>query len=266
VKVVSLASGSKGNSYFLYAGNTRILVDCGLSYTQIEQRLSAINESPSNIDYILISHEHSDHTAGLEVFFKKHKTPIYSNFLSASAIEKVKTSLENNIFTFDNEILKLGDIEVKPITVSHDSVCCTAFRISYLDNAIAIVTDLGFIDENIIEQISGCKVIYIESNHDEKMLSMCKYPYIIKKRIAGNNGHLSNIQAAHAIVKLYLNGTKFFVLSHISENSNTYEKAYVTIANVLLESGIDPDHDVTIRFAHQHRVGNNFILGESKND
>ena len=91
----------------------------------------------------------------------------------------------------------------------------------------------------------------------------CAYPYIIKKRIRGDKGHLSNRECANAIIRLYALGTKFFVLSHISENSNTYEKAYITIANILAENGIDAEKDVTIRFAHQYRNGNNFILGDN---
>ena len=265
LKIISLASGSKGNSYFVKSGNTRILVDCGLNYKQLKERLESINEVPESINYILISHEHSDHISGLDVFYKKHSPQIYTNYMSAEVIEKNKPLLASKIHTFNNEIIKLGDFEVFPIPVSHDSVSCTAFTLSDGKDKVAIVTDLGYIDSKILECISGSKVVYIESNHDEVMLKNCQYPYIIKQRIAGSHGHLSNSEAGNAIVKLYNAGTKFFVLSHISENSNTYEKAYITIANILAENGINPDNDLTIRFAHQHRVGNNFILGEDKN-
>ena len=266
MKIVSLASGSKGNSYFIKAGNTRVLIDCGISYKQLTERLLDIGETPNEINGVVLSHEHSDHVAGLESLFKKHGTKIYSNYLSAGAIIKSKPNLDGHIITFDNEVFKVGDILFTPISVSHDSVYCTAFRVDYEGNSVSVMTDLGFIDNSIIEKLAGCKVIYLESNHDERMLAECKYPYIIKKRIRSDSGHLSNTQAGNAIIKLYHQGTKFFVLSHISENSNTYEKAYITIANILLDSGINPDHDLTIRFAHQHRVGNNFILGDNKND
>lgn len=266
MKIVSLASGSKGNCYFIKSGDTRILVDCGISYKQLVERLQAIGEIPETIDYILISHEHSDHTIGLEGVLKKHKPKVYVNSLSAEYIIKNKPALKDFVFSFDRETMKLGDMEVLPIPVSHDSLFCTAFKISCGDDSVAVVTDLGFIDDNILSSIQGSKVVYIESNHDENMLMNCKYPYIIKKRILSDNGHLSNRSAAYAIAKLFSAGTKHFVLSHISENSNTYEKAYVTIANILLEEGIDPDKDLTIRFAHQHRVGNKYILGESKDD
>lgn len=263
MKIVSLASGSKGNSYFVKAGNTRILVDCGLSCKQIEERLANIDENPENIDYILISHEHRDHTSGLEVFFKKYRKQIYVNHLSADVLSKHSNWLDGNMKTFDNEVIKLGDALVTPIPVSHDSVSCTAFKIEHDSGIVSIVTDLGFINDSIIDKIKDSKVIYIESNHDEKMLANCSYPYIIKKRIKSDSGHLSNTQAGNAIVSLYNNGVKFFVLSHISENSNTYEKAYVTIANILADNNINPDSDVTIRFAHQYKVGNKFLLGEN---
>ena len=266
LRVVNLASGSKGNSYFVSAGNTKILIDCGISYKQLTERLSEIGESPSNIDYILISHEHSDHTAGLETFCKKHNTRVYVNHLSAEYIAKNKPSIAEFLQSFDREVMSLGEFLVYPIPVSHDSVFCTAFKIECEDGSVSIVTDLGFVDENILGAVAGSKVVYIESNHDENMLMNCKYPYIIKKRILSDHGHLSNRAAANAISRLYNFGTKYFVLSHISENSNTYEKAYVTIANILLNDGIDPDKDLTIRFAHQHKVGNNFILGGKHND
>ena len=262
MKIVSLASGSKGNAYFLEAGNTKVLIDCGLSLKKLEERLQNIGESASNIDYVLISHEHSDHIQGLEAFYKKYKKPIYSNYMSAEYIVKLKPSLDGHIFTFSSETFKVGDVEVLPIQVSHDSVYCTAFKLSYGDNNVAIVTDIGVFENSLYDLLCGCKVIYIESNHDEVMLKNCAYPYIIKKRIASDLGHLSNLDCARAIINLYKSGTKFFVLSHISENSNTYEKAYITIANFLLENGVDADKDLTIRFAHQDKVGNNFILGD----
>lgn len=265
MRIVSLSSGSSGNAFYIKAGDTRILVDCGLTCKQLEQRLSAIGENLRNINYVLISHEHGDHIGGLEVVFKKYHIPIYANYLSAEVIEKHSRWLEGNINTFDNEIMKLGDFVITPIPVSHDSVSCTAFKIEHKDDAVSIVTDLGYIDDGIIEKIKNSKVIYIESNHDEVMLANCKYPYIIKKRIKSDRGHLSNTQAGNAIVQLYNYGVKFFVLSHISENSNTYEKAYITIARILNQNGINPDKDLTIRFAHQGKVGNNFILGEDKN-
>ena len=263
MKVVSLASGSKGNSYFIKAGNTRLLIDIGISCKQVEERLASIGESPESIDYVLISHEHKDHTSGLEVFMKKYRKPIYANYLSADVLGKKSNWFDGHINTFDNEVIKLGDALITPIPVSHDSVSCTAFKVQHESEGVSIVTDLGFIDNNIIDKIKDSKVVYIESNHDEKMLANCKYPYIIKKRIKSDNGHLSNTQAGNAIVSLFNFGVKFFVLSHISENSNTYEKAYITIANILADNNINPDSDVTIRFAHQYRVGNKFLLGEN---
>ena len=265
MRIVSLSSGSSGNVFYIKAGETRLLVDCGLTCKQIEERLACIGERLENINYIVISHEHNDHIGGLEVVYKKYHIPIYANYLSAEVIERHSSWLEGNINTFDNEVMKLGDLTVTPIPVSHDSVSCNAFKIEYKEDVVSIVTDLGYIDDGIIDKIKTSKVVYIESNHDETMLANCKYPYIIKKRIRSDRGHLSNTQAGNAIVQLFNYGVKFFVLSHISANSNTYEKAYFTISRILSSYGISVDTDLTIRFAHQGKVGNNFILGEDKN-
>jgi len=264
LRIVSLASGSKGNCYYIETNETSLLVDCGLSLKQTESRLFSIGVDPNKIKYILVTHEHIDHTKGLEVFYNKYKPQIYCNYYSAEKIVNQFKKLDGKITTFDNEELFLKDIQVSPIVVSHDSVYCTAFKITKGKAQACILTDLGFVDNNILEFVSGSKVVYIESNHDEYMLKNCKYPAIVKSRIAGNNGHLSNRQAAFAILALRRLGTTHFVLSHISENSNTYEKAYITIAEILKENGIDIDKDVIIRFAHQHKPGNNFLLSEDK--
>ena len=264
MRVLSLASGSKGNCYYVEAADAHVLVDCGLSLKMTEERLRSAGVDPSVIDCVVISHEHSDHVKGLPAFFKKHKPKIFCNYISAEKIEGLYPELKGNISTFDNEKLFWNGLEIEPIEVSHDSTFCTSFKLSVGQAAISIVTDLGFVDSGILNVISGSKVIFLESNHDEHMLKTCAYPSIVKSRIAGRTGHLSNSQAGNAMVELFRNGTTHFVLSHISENSNTYEKAYITIANILSSNGIDPEKDVVIRFAHQHRIGNNFLLGEDK--
>ena len=261
---MSLASGSKGNCYYVETNDISLLVDCGLSLKQTEERLKSIGVSPDKISHILISHEHSDHVKGLEVFYNKYKPTIYCNHISAEKLKEMYPKIADSIYTFNNEDLFINNIVVHPIVVSHDSVCCTAYKLVCGRASACVLTDLGFVDNDIIETVGGCKVVYIESNHDELMLKNCKYPAIIKKRIAGNNGHLSNTQAAHAIIELTKRGTTHFVLSHISENSNTYEKAYITIAEILKNYGIDVDKDIIIRFAHQYRAGNNFLLSEDK--
>ncbi len=262
MRILSLASGSKGNCYFVESGEDKILVDCGLSLKMTEERLLTAGVDPSTIRYVIITHEHTDHTKGLANFFKKYKPEIFCNYVSAEKIEASNLDLKGQIKTFDNEKLFLGEFVIDPIPVSHDSYFCTAYRINHKEVSVSIVTDLGYIDTTIINAVAGSKVIYLESNHDEKMLKMCHYPAITKSRIAGNTGHLSNSQAGHAIVELVGRGTKHFVLSHISENSNTYEKAYITIANILVEYGIDIEKDIVVRFAHQHKIGNNFKIGE----
>ena len=263
MRVVSLASGSKGNCYFVEAGKTRLIVDCGLALRVLEDRLKQINVAPESIGFVVVSHEHNDHIKGLDAFYKKYKPQVFCNFLSAERIISQKPVLNGNInFLSDEKLVIDNDLVIDLIPLSHDSVYCNGFRLNYKTTSVSIITDLGYVDEKVIDAVKGSKLVYIESNHDEKMLLECKYPPILKARIKSNTGHLSNRQAGQAIAKLYAFGTKHFVLSHISENSNTYERAYITIANILSESGVDVDKDIVIRFAHQHKVGNSFLLGD----
>ena len=149
-----------------------------------------------------------------------------------------------------------------PFDLPHDSVNCLGYSIEYKNNKVSFVTDLGFMPEIALKIVKGSALVYIESNHDKKMLRDCHYPYIIKQRIMGDNGHLSNEQAAKIITILAEYGTKHFVLSHISENSNTLDKAYVTNAKALSDAGFILEKDVFLRYSRQDRPGNNYKFGE----
>ena len=145
LRILSLASGSKGNCYYVEAGGTGLLVDCGLSLKSLQERLQSANIDISKIKYVLVSHEHSDHTKGLSSLSKKYSPQIFCNYVSTEKIVSLFPDLDGKIMTFDNEKLFLGEMEVTPIPVSHDSSFCTAFKISAGQATAAIVTDIGVI-------------------------------------------------------------------------------------------------------------------------
>ena len=263
MRVINLGSGSKGNSSFIQAGGFKILLDIGFTTKEIERRLELIKENPEEIDAIIITHEHSDHIKGLVSFMKKYKARGYAH---ASVLEQIKEtipdSIKDRISVISDYSFGLAEIRVTPFSLPHDSLSCQGFLFEYKGKKVAFATDLGYMPAQALELIKGSSLVYIESNHDKKMLMNCQYPYIIKKRIAGENGHLSNEQASQIIIELAKNGTKYFVLSHISENSNTLEQAYLTNARALEEAGYQLEKDIFIRYSRQDRPGNNFYFGE----
>lgn len=263
MRVINLGSGSKGNSSFITAGGYRILLDAGLTTKELARRLELINEKPEDIDAVLITHEHSDHIKGFVNFLKKYKARGYVHEKVLEAIkDTIPESLLDKISVITEYSFGLSDIRVTPFKLPHDSSSCVGYLFEYKSKKVAFATDLGYMPPQALELIRGSSLVYIESNHDKRMLMNCQYPYIIKKRISGDNGHLSNEQAAAVILDLAKYGTKYFVLSHISENSNTLEQAYITSARALETAGYTLEKDIFIRYSRQDRPGNNFYFGE----
>ena len=262
MRVVNLASGSKGNCTFIEAGGAKILLDIGLTVAETEKRLALINEKPEDIDAILITHEHIDHVKGFLSFLKKYKSRGYVHKLVVDKICNQKGDLIDKISLIDQYPFSIGEARVMPFDLPHDSINCVGYCVEYKNSKVSFVTDLGYLPENAMRQIKGSALVYIESNHDIKMLRGCAYPYIVKQRIMGDNGHLSNEQASKIILELAKSGTKHFVLSHISENSNTIEQAYLTNAKLLENEGFELEKDVFLRYSRQDRPGNNYKFGE----
>ena len=247
MRVINLGSGSKGNCSFISAGNTKILVDAGFTTVEIERRLEIVGEKAEDIDAILITHEHSDHIKGLITFLKKHKARCYMHKEVFGAIKnQIPENLIEKMSVIEEYYINLHELKIIPFSLPHDSVFCLGYIVEYRQKRVAFVTDLGYLPNAAKELIYGCSLIYIESNHDKKMLMNCQYPYIIKKRISGDNGHLSNEQASQIILDFARRGTKYFVLSHISENSNTLETAFLTTARVLEDAGFVLENSLSI--------------------
>lgn len=237
MRVVSLASSSKGNCTYIETPSSKILIDIGIRLPALELALGKLGVDPSEIDAVVISHEHDDHIKGVPCFVKKYKLPIYAY---AKTVEFLNAKLkldEQFIRTFTQD-LEIGDMHILPVEVPHDSHSCYGFVVNCDKSTMAIVTDCGAMNERIIQALSGVPLVYLESNYDEELLMQCKYPYSIKMRIKSNHGHLSNIDCAKTIERLVMTGTRQIVLSHISENSNSPLIAYSTSKSYLMSRGI----------------------------
>ena len=226
----SLASSSDGNCLFLTDGNAKILIDCGLSFTKTNNLLNLIGVNIYDIDAVLVTHEHTDHTSGLGVLFKKIKAPIYG-LKETVAYISYKYPYIDNIHIIP-ETLKIGEMEITHFETSHD-VPSIGYRVSAGDKSICVATDLGIVTDIVSKGAKNCDFAFIESNHDPEMLMYGSYTYHLKKRVSSEKGHLSNKMCSQFICKLASQGTKEFMLGHLSKDNNTEELALATSKSAL---------------------------------
>jgi len=260
MRVINLGSGSRGNSTLIIAGQTKILLDCGFTLTEIKTRLASAGVSVSEISAMVITHEHNDHIRGLKVLEKATGAPIYAHFNLERLL--AKSAPIHKIHAFNTQPFMVGEVLVTPFPVSHDSINCQGFTFEHCGQKFAYATDLGFVSGENLAHLIGAKLVMIEANHDRDMLRNGPYPPILKARIESKNGHLSNTQCAEVVTKLALNGTRFFALAHLSEHNNTPELAFGTIANALANANFAVEKEVFVRLTYQDRIGNNFRIGE----
>ncbi len=252
LKFCSLYSGSSGNSLFVQSNNTKILIDCGQSAKKIETALTNIDVDISNIDAILVTHEHSDHIQSLGTISKKYDIPVFANFETWEAMPNQKTKVSSNnikIFENDNEF-QIGNLQIMPFSTPHDAANPCGFSICNSSKKISIATDLGHIDNNIFSNIKDSKFMLLEANYEPEILKVSRYPYMLKQRIAGPHGHLSNIEAGQTISHLFGKELKEVMLGHLSKENNFPEMAYKTVAEELIHNNIDTN-DIKISVANR---------------
>ena len=239
----SLYSGSTGNSLFLESDNTKILIDSGVSCKKIVDALDSINVDANDIDAILVTHEHSDHIQGLGTLSKKFNIPVYANKKTWDAMSSQKDKINNNNIKFfnNNEDFEIEDLKIHPFSIPHDAINPCGFNIFCDNKKISIATDIGHMTNNIISNLENSDFLLLESNYDPEVLKCCSYPYALKTRIAGPNGHLSNNLAGKTISYLINSGLKQVMLGHLSKESNFPELAYNTILEELSANNYSKD-------------------------
>lgn len=249
MRVINLSSGSDGNLTFLENEGIKILIDAGLSCAEIVKRLALIDIKPSEIDGIFLTHEHIDHTKGVDVFSSKFNTPVFAHEkVWLSFDQKAQRISSLNRRAFDGEFV-FKNLTVKPVEVPHD-VTCFAYSFQDGDKKISILTDLGHTNDAILASVANSQLVYLESNYDrQKLMSGTKYPLSLKMRIDGPNGHLSNDQSCAAAEFLISTGTRQLVLSHLSKENNTPDLAYDYMCAHLRKRGIEEGVDVKIDVA-----------------
>ncbi len=260
MRICNLASGSSGNCTLIESKNTKILIDNGKPLSYVFSALGELGVAPEQIDAILITHEHTDHTKGIERFAHTYNTPIYAH-MSIREVLFHQIKIDNNLFNFFESDFQIGDLHIQPFPLPHDSKYCVGYRVSEEDAVVSVCTDLGQFSDDTFDVIKSSALVYLEANYDPEMLmSYPNYPPFLKRRINSNHGHLSNIACAKAIEKLVKSGTRLVVLSHISEHSNTVNLAVNTIANYLESKGIIPNQNIKLDIAHHEHRGTIFRI------
>lgn len=239
----SLYSGSSGNSLFIETENTKLLIDAGVSSKKIEEALHDINVEPSLIDAIIVTHEHTDHVQGLGTFSKKFDIPVFANSETIDymprQIEKIN---DKNLKKFNiSEKFEIGDLQINSFSIPHDAANPCGFTITNKDKKISIATDIGHMTNPILKNLDGSDFVLLEANYDPEVLKYSKYPFPLKSRIAGPNGHLPNEMAGKTISHLLKSGLKGAILGHLSKESNFPELAYQTVVEELMAENFDKD-------------------------
>jgi phosphoribosyl 1,2-cyclic phosphodiesterase len=253
-----LGSGSSGNSTLVSDGSTHILVDVGLSGRETARRLRECRIEPENISAIVISHEHGDHCRGVAPFAKDLDIPIFitDEALSASEIslgahrfQPIRGGVAFDVYGF----------QFTPFTVPHDAADPLGFTIERSGVKIAVVMDLGYISNLVVERLKGCDGIILESNHDVNMLKAGPYPWSLKQRVMSRRGHLSNDSVAEYLVGESFDGrARLLVLAHLSKKNNLPEIALLSAQRALEERSYLSSNQTKLNLANADRVSRSF--------
>jgi phosphoribosyl 1,2-cyclic phosphodiesterase len=237
--VTVLGSGSAGNCALVETPGCRLLIDGGLSAKQMALRLQQCGVSPQEIDGILITHEHSDHVCGLDVWCKQFATPIYCNRLTAEVLQRTLPERPRTwrVFATGSDF-EIGDIAIQCFPIPHDAVEPVGFVLHHGSAALGFLTDLGFPTKLVYERVRQVQTLVIETNHDEKLLQNdTRRPWSVKQRIMSRHGHLSNAAAAGVLVELLGSNLQRAILGHLSRDCNTPELALGTVRERLAAAG-----------------------------
>lgn len=233
MELCSIASGSSGNCIMVGADNCHLMIDAGISGKRIEQGLNSLGHKTSEMQGVLVTHEHIDHISGLGVIARRYGLPIYATEGTKQAILNTKTvgEIDESLFRVikSDERFSIGGLEIEPIRISHDAADPVAYIIRQGDKAAGVITDLGKYDDYIIDKMQGIQVLLLEANHDVNMLQMGPYPYPLKQRILGDRGHLSNELSGQLLGKVLHDRFKAVVLGHLSKENNYEKLAYETV-------------------------------------
>ncbi len=234
MRFASLGSGSRGNGTLVESANACVLIDCGFSVKETVKRLARVERSADDLDAILVTHEHSDHIAGVAALSKRYRIPFYASHGTAAYKSLAQSEWFRPIDLHCG--FAVEDIQVTPVAVPHDArePCQFVFRCG--TETLGLLTDLGSVTPWVCEQYASCDALVLECNHDEDLLQAGPYPPGLKARVAGDWGHLSNRQSAHLLSQIQRERLQLLAMAHLSEQNNTVELAQAAIDPLITDN------------------------------
>lgn len=227
----SLGSGSKGNSTVIRTGDTLVMVDCGFSLRETVRRMQVLGLEPQQLDAILVTHEHTDHSRGVAALSRKFEIPVYLTHGTAST-GRCEGGYREQLFNCGDSFT-IGALEIEAIAVPHDAAEPCQYRLSCEGRSLGILTDIGSLTPHVIDAYRGCSSLLLEFNHDLQMLEDGPYPYALKRRVGGDWGHLNNDQAAQLLLEIDGRTLQQVVVAHISEKNNSRASAEAALLGAL---------------------------------
>lgn len=234
MQVCLLASGSKGNALYIETGESRVLIDAGLSLRALKERLASIQVDAAHLDAILVSHEHSDHCRGLGPIARGLKLPVCIDPLSLSVLGNSTGALPVLREFSTGDVIEFRDLRIETIPLTHDAAATAGFIIESHEGRIGVATDLGIATRLVAQRLQRCRALILEFNHDETLLRDGPYPWHLKQRIRSHHGHLSNDAGGELLDTLLWDGLEAVFLGHLSETNNTPQHA-LGAARAILE-------------------------------
>jgi phosphoribosyl 1,2-cyclic phosphodiesterase len=244
--VCSFASGSSGNCYLVRSSRSAILIDAGISNKKIADCLKIAGVKRNDIDGVFITHEHTDHVKGLRVLTKNNpEWKVYATEGTGLCIREAVYKDDQLICFKAGSEMKAGDITVKSFRISHDAADPVCFSVESDGRRLTVLTDTGFVCREAAEYLYQSDIVILEANHEVNMLRAGPYPYNLKRRILGEKGHLSNVDAGEALAAVMRRDSRFrhIFLAHLSSKNNFPGLALQTVKNILEESSYYMDRD-----------------------
>ena len=254
----TLASGSGGNAALVSCGDTHLLLDAGISAKQITAGLAALGVAPRDLTAILITHEHSDHVSGLRVLSKRAAAPIYATGPTCRCLYDRNTGSEAADLLRVMEAgtgVQLDGLWVQSFPTPHDAAGSVGYVLSGGGRTMALCTDLGHVTDQVRQAVAGCDLLVCETNYDPDWMRTGPYPYVLKQRIMGDHGHLSNQDGAELAAMSVQSGASIVILAHLSAENNTPARALETVSRRLRAMGCDPEEDITLAVAPRSECG-----------
>ena len=239
--VHTLASGSSGNALLLSCGESHLLLDAGISCRRVTAALRELGLEPGSLSAILITHTHADHISGLQTLLKRCDAPVLATERAGRELAWRLSAAEARLEALDFGVSRsIGEFAVTAVPTSHDAPGSCGFRLDTEDGSVGVLTDTGYVTDEAAEILEGVDLAVLEANHDIETLRSGPYPYYLKQRILGPQGHLSNDDAARFAAALAESGASEIILAHLSRENNTPAMAQTAVEQAFSAAGVSP--------------------------